>query len=165
MLEQTLSSQPKAQTEPLPVDPKRVYLGGHSTGGTLALLVAEMTDQFRAVFCFGPVDDVSGYPKEFTPFNTGNDKEVELRSPGYWLNSITSPTWVIEGTVDGNIGSLRAMKRANKNPQVHFVSVKGADHFSVLGPMNGVIAGQITKDTGAACNINLTSEDASALFK
>ena len=43
------------------VDPRRLYLGGHSTGGTLVLLVAESSDRFRAVFSFGPVDDVSGY--------------------------------------------------------------------------------------------------------
>ena len=30
------------------VDPARIYLGGHSTGGTLALLVAECSETFRA---------------------------------------------------------------------------------------------------------------------
>lgn len=145
------------------VDPQRIYLGGHSTGGTLALLVAEMTGDFRAVFAFGPVDDVSGYPPEFLPFDASNPKEVELRSPGYWLNSVRSPTWVIEGT-GGNIDSLRAMLAANKNPQVHFVEVSGASHFSVLGPVNEMIAGKIYKDAGPACGISLTSEEASRLF-
>ena len=37
------------------VDPSRIYLGGHSTGGTLALLVAEDSARFRATFAFGPV--------------------------------------------------------------------------------------------------------------
>ena len=37
------------------VDPERIYLGGHSTGGTLALLVAECSGAFRGVFAFGPV--------------------------------------------------------------------------------------------------------------
>jgi len=36
------------------VDPKRIYLGGHSTGGTLALLVAESDAGFRAIFCVRP---------------------------------------------------------------------------------------------------------------
>ena len=27
-----------------------IYLGGHSTGGTLVLLVSECTDRFRAIF-------------------------------------------------------------------------------------------------------------------
>jgi acetyl esterase/lipase len=145
------------------VDPQRVYLGGHSTGGTLALLVAEMTADFRGVFAFGPVEDVSGYPSEYLPFDTSNPWEVELRSPGYWLSSVRSPVWVIEGT-GGNIDSLRAMKNASKNPLVHFIEVEGADHFSVLGPMNGLIAGKISKDTGPTSSITITSEEASKLF-
>ena len=36
------------------VDPQRIYLGGHSTGGTLALLVAEYSNRFRACFPSGP---------------------------------------------------------------------------------------------------------------
>ena len=150
------------QTVPY-VDPRRVYLGGHSTGGTLALLVAEVTNGFRGVFAFGPVEDVSGYPPEYLPFDTSNRREVELRSPGYWLSSVRSPVWVIEGT-GGNIDSLRAMKVANKNPLVRFVEVQGADHFSVLGQVNGLIAGKVHTDTGPTCNIALTSEEASKLF-
>lgn len=144
------------------VDPQRVYLGGHSTGGTLALLAAEMTGEFRGVFAFGPVADVSAYDSEYLPFDTSNPREVELRSPGYWLASIRSPVWVIEGTA-GNIDSLRAMKAANKNPLVHFVEVSGASHFSALGPVNELIAGKIYKDTGPTCNISLTGEEASKL--
>ncbi len=72
------------------VDPERIYLGGHSTGGTLVLLVSECSDRFRAVFAFGPVSDVSYYPSEFTPFDTSNRREVELRSPGRWLGSISA---------------------------------------------------------------------------
>ena len=30
------------------VDPKRIYLGGHSTGGTMVMLVAESTDRYCA---------------------------------------------------------------------------------------------------------------------
>ncbi|MCC2672844.1 MAG: hypothetical protein K0Q72_5316, partial [Armatimonadetes bacterium] len=52
------------------VDPQRVYLGGHSTGGTLALLVAELTGDFRGVFAFGPVADVSAYDQQYLPFDT-----------------------------------------------------------------------------------------------
>ena len=63
------------------VDPKRIYLGGHSTGGTLVLLVAECSDHFRAVFSFGPVADITHYPDQFIPsVNTANLREVELRA-------------------------------------------------------------------------------------
>ncbi|HWH68599.1 MAG TPA: prolyl oligopeptidase family serine peptidase [Candidatus Sulfotelmatobacter sp.] len=76
------------------VDPDRIYLGGHSTGGTLALLVAESTDRFRAVFSFGPVCNVAGYGAENLPFNLRDRQEVELRTPALWLHAIPRPTFV-----------------------------------------------------------------------
>lgn len=136
------------------VDPSRIYLGGHSTGGTLVMLVAASTDRFRAVFAFGPVHNVAVYPGEFTPFNTSDRKEVEIRSPGFWLNAIRCPTFVIEGTT-GNILPLRAMERSSSNPLLHFTVVDGKDHFSVLSPTNQAIAGKILQDTGPALNISL----------
>lgn len=102
------------------VDPKRIYLGGHSTGGTLALLVAESSSRFRAVFAYGPVGDVSGYGDEsgFLPFDLRNRQEVKLRSPGYWLGSVQSPVWVFEGAQGrSNIASVRAMAKSQPTPR------------------------------------------------
>jgi acetyl esterase/lipase len=145
------------------VDPQRIYLGGHSTGGTLALLVSEYSDRFRAVFAFGPVSEIRSYPSEFTPFDTSDRRAVELRSPGRWLGSIKRPTFVIEGT-GGNISSLEAMAKSCKNPLVHFVTAKGMDHFRVLAPTNVLIARKILADRGATCSITLTDEEASRPF-
>jgi dienelactone hydrolase len=146
------------------VDPKRIYLGGHSTGGTLVLLVAECTDRFRAVFSFGPASDVANYPPEFLPYDFSNPRENELRSPGPWLDKIQGPTFVFEGT-DGqsNIGSLDAMARATKNPMVHFLPVRGTDHFSVLAPANELIARKVLADRGAQCNIAFTEAELKTL--
>lgn len=141
------------------VDPGRIYLGGHSTGGTLALLVAECSDRFRAVFSFGPVDEVAGYGPEFMPFDASNSREVELRSPGRWLASIKTPTFVFEGTVQGNLRSLDGMARSSTNPQVHFLPVRGADHFSLLAPTNRLIAEKILRDEGPTCNLAFTEEE------
>jgi len=146
------------------VDPKRLYLGGHSTGGTLVLLVAESTDRFRAVFSFGPASDVGNYDPQYIPFDTSNRREVELRSPGRWLGSIRGPTFVFEGTESpGNIGSLQAMQRATTNPMVRFLPVKGADHFSILAPTNGLIARKILADQGPKTSISFTEEELSRL--
>jgi pimeloyl-ACP methyl ester carboxylesterase len=147
------------------VDPARIYLGGHSTGGTLVLLVAECSDRFRATFSFGPVEDVSGYEAQYTPFNTKDRKEVELRSPGRWLSSIKSPVFVLEGTSQGNISSLKAMARATNNPNAHFLPVKGATHFSVLAPVNRLLAQKIVADTGPACNITVTEDEVNKAVK
>lgn len=142
------------------VDPKRIYLGGHSTGGTLVLLVAEHSPRFRAVFSFGPVDDILGYGGRFTEaVNAADAKEVELRSPGKWLHSIQSPTFVFEGTSDGNLEALETMAKACTNPKGHFYPVKGADHFSVLAPVNALIAQKILKDTPDECNIAFTEAE------
>lgn len=147
------------------VDPKRIYLGGHSTGGTLALLAAESSARFRGTFSFGPIDDISGYGTDsgFIPTDLSNRREVELRSPGYWLSSIRTPVWVIEGS-GGNIGALRAMQRATKNPNVHFVAIDGADHFETLAPTNALIAGKIVRDTGATSTLTLTEAEVNQTF-
>jgi dipeptidyl aminopeptidase/acylaminoacyl peptidase len=69
------------------VDPQRIYLGGHSSGGTLVLLVAAAaSDRFRAVFSFGPADDLHKYGTEYQPFDTSNAREFELRAPARWLH-------------------------------------------------------------------------------
>ena len=146
------------------VDPKRIYLGGHSTGGTLVLLVAESTDQFRAVFSFGPASDVSYYPSEFIPFDTSNPREIKLRSPGRWLSSIHGPTFVFEGTEQGNLSSLRAMAQATTNSLVHFLPVQGANHFSILAPTNSLIASKIVSDNGPTTDIAFTEQELNRLF-
>lgn len=147
------------------VDPGRIYLGGHSTGGTLALLVAECSDRFRAVFSFGPVDNPAGYGPEYFPADRADAHETELRSPGPWLDSAHSPTFVLEGTVQANTASLRTMARATSNPNVHFLPVRGATHFSILAPTTRLIAARILRDTGPTCNLAFTEEELSQPFR
>ena len=147
------------------VDPKRIYLGGHSTGGTMALLVAECSDRFRAVFSFGPVDNVGGYGPEFLPFDTSNRRELDLRSPGLWLHCINSPTYVLEGASNGNVASLKKMARNSANPNVHFLQVKGANHFSILAPTTRLLAQQISIDNGDAWSLVISEGDVNGLFK
>ena len=146
------------------VDPTRIYLGGHSTGGTLVLLVAECTDRFRAVFSFGPVDDVAGYGPEFNPFDTSNPREIALRSPGRWLAAVRNPVFVIEGKSDGNLDALQTMARASTNPNLHFLPVQGANHFSVLAPTTRLLADKILRDTGATSNLEITEQEVNQLF-
>jgi acetyl esterase/lipase len=141
------------------VDPERIYLGGHSTGGTLALLVAESHSRFRAVFAFGPVDDVLGYGSRMLPFDTTDPREAELRSPLPWLSGIQIPTFVFEGTQKSNVQSLRLLAQAPHPAQVTFHELRGATHFSTLAPMTRLIAAKIGQDTGAAPNLRFTEEE------
>lgn len=147
------------------VDPNRLYLGGHSTGGTLVLLVAECSDRFRAVFSFGPVEDVAGYGPEYLPFETSSRRELELRAPIRWLHSIKSPVFVFEGTKQpGNLDSLQARARASTNPMVHFLAVSGADHFSILAPTTQLIARKVLRDDGPVTNLAFTQQELKKLF-
>jgi acetyl esterase/lipase len=148
------------------VDAKRIYLGGHSTGGTLALLVAEISDRFRAVFAYGPVDNVAGYGEDsgFLPFNLRNRQEVKLRSPGFWLGSVQSPTWVFEGAQRGNTSCLRTMAKNSTNPKLYFIEVNAATHFTILAPNNELIAQKILGDTGDSCNVELSMEEVNRNF-
>ncbi|MBY0458045.1 MAG: prolyl oligopeptidase family serine peptidase [Gemmataceae bacterium] len=146
------------------VDPARIYLGGHSTGGTLVMLVAAVPNKFRAVFSFGPAEDISGYEEQYRPaVNMRDAREVELRSPGRWLHSIQTPTFVFEGT-DGNADSLKAMANTSKNPKAHFYLVKGASHFSILTPVNKLIAQRVIADTGTETNLTFTEAELNKLF-
>ncbi len=66
------------------VDPKRVYMAGHSTGGTITLLAVEATDKLRAAFPFGGAPDMrtvvgfTGIGYGNTPFNHKDKKERRL---------------------------------------------------------------------------------------
>ncbi|ADB16162.1 conserved hypothetical protein [Pirellula staleyi DSM 6068] len=140
------------------VDPARIYLGGHSTGGTLALVVAESTSKFRATFAFGPVHEVQYYDPEYLPFAYHNTEESAIRSPIFWLKSLSTPTFAIEGA-DGNALALTLLERKAEGTKLSCIQVSGADHFSVLGPANTEIARQILADTGPTCNISLSAAD------
>ena len=145
------------------VDASRIYLGGHSTGGTLALLVAEQSQKFRAVFAFGPVEDVAGYGADsgFLPFDVNNEDEVRMRSPLYWLNGVKSPTYVLEGdTGMGNIESLRALRETNSNAQIHFLEVRRRNHFSALAPANAYLASVVAANGTGALPISQAGLDA-----
>lgn len=140
------------------VDPERIYLGGHSTGGTRALLASEYTDKFRAVFCFGAVDEIKYHNNDQFTFDTSSEEEQIMRSPIYWLDDIVSPTFLIEGRA-GNSENLERMEAISENASLHCYVVEGADHFSVLAPATRVVARKILEDTGGECAISITKEE------
>jgi len=146
------------------VDPKRIYLGGHSTGGTLVLLAAASSDRFRSVFSFGPAHTVAGYGADNLPFDTSSQQELEMRAPVRWLQSIQCPVFVFEGTEQGNLGSVQIMARLSTNPLVHFHLLQGANHFSILAPVTRLAAKKILRDGGSAPTIGITEQELQEAF-
>lgn len=130
--------------EKLPyVDPERIYLGGHSTGGTMAMLVGEYSNRYRAVFPLGPVASPADYDGSYMYCNLNDETEIALRSPIYWLHCVESPMYVFEGDFFGNVSSLEQMASVNTNSKVKFFSVPNHDHFTVIAPIAEMIADKI----------------------
>lgn len=127
------------------VDPAQIYLGGHSTGGTLAMLAGESSDKFRAIFALGPVAYAHSYRGDFVYCDPRNTKEMELRSPIYWLSCVSSPMYVFEGEENGNWDELKKMSDVNLNPNIQFHKVRDHDHFSLISPLTEALAKQLKK--------------------
>jgi dipeptidyl aminopeptidase/acylaminoacyl peptidase len=150
------------------VDPNRIYLGGHSSGGTMVLLEAEYSDRFRAVFSFGPVAIITNYRNSRLqlPFDLSDKIEVALRSPDRWLPSIQGPTFVFEGDqTPSNSKSVKFMMKLKAPHSVHFYLVHGATHFTILAPTNRLIAQKILQDTDATSNIEFSDSEIEGLMK
>jgi dipeptidyl aminopeptidase/acylaminoacyl peptidase len=129
------------------VDPARIYLGGHSTGGTLALLVAASSASFRAIFAFGPVADARQYgPNGCLPAGV-SEAEWKPRSAATFLSDVVTPTFIIEGTEQGN-ALFDLFRQYRRRAPIDLIEVPGANHFSVLAPGVEVVAAAILADTG-----------------
>jgi alpha/beta superfamily hydrolase len=140
------------------VDPTRIYLGGHSTGGTMALLAAESTARFRAVFAFGPVEDVRQYGASSCLPATASEAERAPRAPVKFLSEIVSPTFIIEGMRAGNGAVIPDLRRYVGQAPITFVEILEGTHFSVLGPGCEVIARAILADTGPRPSLAISAE-------
>jgi len=126
------------------VDPDRVYLGGHSTGATLSLLVAATRPRVRAVFALGPIDWVKSYSKTGTVLDTADDVETAIRSPAASLADVVAPTFVIEGS-DGNVKAFPALRAGAGKAPVQFLVAGGATHFGTVAPVTELIAGRLVQ--------------------
>ncbi|MEM9799554.1 MAG: prolyl oligopeptidase family serine peptidase [Planctomycetota bacterium] len=136
------------------VDPERIYLGGHSTGGTLVLLVVCATDLFRGAFSFGPVADMADYGDRDWPFDAEDPEELRLRSSLPFLDSITTPTYVFEG-VGGNVEDLRKIEANSRNPLVRTLALPRADHFTPLAPINRFLAERVVLHRDGPFDVDL----------
>lgn len=134
------------------VDPDRIYLVGHSTGATLAVLAAELSPRFEAVFAIGPVTSALDYGD----ICVGTVAENIARSPYNFIHELNGPLFLIEGEFESNADSVELYRRLEA-PQVTAMVVPTLDHFSVLAPANEIIADFI--DTNSSPNTFPASAD------
>lgn len=145
------------------VDENRIYLVGHSTGGTRVLLASEMTTGFRAFFSLGGVPYIAewwGDNVSFLPFDTDDFNEYILRSPGYFIGSIKTATFNFEGGQYYN-EKFDALQYYAESVNVPFQSyqIKNGNHFSIITPVTELIVEKILNDTGEVTNIQFDNND------
>ena len=143
------------------VDPQRVYLAGHSTGGTLVLLAAGASDSFRAAFSFGgQLDGVTalsddGYGN--TPYDPDSVRDHRLRSPMRYAAFMRRPVFYFEGGEYYEESAANDMRRRSAG---NFQAFKlPGDHFDILHPTTALLAEKILKDTGETCSIRFTEAE------
>ncbi|MES1203687.1 MAG: alpha/beta fold hydrolase [Pseudomonadota bacterium] len=118
------------------VDAARVYLAGHSVGGTLAMLAAQASTNFRASASF------SGSPDQITfceawadivPFDMRDSVELEMRSPLAYAASFKAPARLFYATreVYGPDMELTASIARAAGKDVVAQTVRG-DHFTAV---------------------------------
>lgn len=148
------------------IDPKRIYVVGHSTGGTRALLASEYSDKFRAVFSLGGIPDLklrtSGNMIVELPFDENNEEEFNVRSVYRYIKSIKTPTFYFEGRdyFWNEFNELRGAAMVHDIP-LKIYSIKNGDHFNIIVPVSKLIKDKILLDTNTneESNIHFTNAD------
>ncbi|MGO4440734.1 alpha/beta hydrolase family protein [Rhizobium sp. RAF56] len=116
------------------VDPHRMFLAGHSIGGTLAMLAAMSAERFRAVA------PISGDPDAFAffdhdrkdiRFDDKNPREFQMRSPVCYAHSFKCPVRITHGTEATHLSGLVAKRALAGGVRIETAVVTG-DHFAAL---------------------------------
>lgn len=119
------------------IDPERIFVAGHSAGGTLALLTSQASPHVRAAAAFsGSPDQATFIPAyaQIAPFDIEDAAELRMRSPDRFVSSFRAPTRAYFGSREPFFApATRAMaERARAaGRDVEAVEVPG-DHFSAV---------------------------------
>jgi dienelactone hydrolase/DNA-directed RNA polymerase subunit RPC12/RpoP len=129
---ETLAQQPG-------VDGNRLYVAGHSAGGTVALLSAMTSPRFRAAASFSGSPDQVVWARgqaELVPFDPEDRREFQMRSPLAYPRSFKCPVRLYYGNEEFFF-SLSTPKLAQAataaNLDVQAVQVPG-DHMTAVEP-------------------------------
>lgn len=82
------------------VDPGRLFLAGHSVGGTLTLLAALSSGRFRAAASFSAAPDAVEYARnrpDRVPFDRDNPAEFRMRSAVAFATDFRAPVRLFHG--------------------------------------------------------------------
>src|SRR5262249_29463921 len=119
------------------VDSERLYVAGHSVGGTLALLATLASERFRAAASFSGAPNFARWlqlQRELAPFDASDAGELRIRSAVLFASSFRRPVRVFHGLREGwcydQSEQLELVAR-QKGVDVRAIGVPG-DHFSAV---------------------------------
>ena len=120
------------------VDPERIFVAGHSAGGTHAMLAVMASSRFRAAVSLSGSPDrvefVQGGWEASVPFDKADIREFRLRSPVAYPGSFKCPTRLYVGSKEtGYHASTRrtAMLAKARGLDVEAIILPG-DHYSCV---------------------------------
>jgi dienelactone hydrolase len=118
------------------IDTRRIFLSGHSVGGTLSMLAAQASPIFRASASFSGSPDQIMFCEEYfqiVPFDTTNPAEYEMRSPLSYAASFKAPArlYFARREVFGPDTLLTAEIARGAGHDVQAEEVRG-DHFTAV---------------------------------
>ncbi len=121
------------------VDADRIYLSGHSSGGTISMLCSMLPSPYKAVATFGASPDQKEFWEawaDIAPFDVEDESETDIRSPLKYIDSIQKPLFVYVAREDVGYHILSEQlveTAAEYGKDCEFISMKG-DHWSALQP-------------------------------
>jgi dipeptidyl aminopeptidase/acylaminoacyl peptidase len=123
------------------VDGERLFVAGHSVGGTLALLAAQAAKRFRAAAAFsGSPDQVLycryAFPRKNIPFDLTDPRELQVRSPLAYAASFKCPVRLYYGAPEKHFDKTSRRTAAvakEKGLDVEAVPVEG-NHMTAVPP-------------------------------
>ena len=121
------------------IDAERIFLSGHSVGGTIVMLTAMLTTEIKAAASFSGSPDQMiyckyGIPTKIIPFDTNDVREFEMRSPLSYAGSFKVPMRIYYGSNEPHFKlsgeqMVKYAKEAGK--KIEIIQVTG-DHMSAI---------------------------------
>lgn len=121
------------------VDPDRIYVAGHSVGGTLAMLSAMASKRFKACASFSGSPDQPVWirgQEDVVPFDPSDFNEMVMRSPLAFPNSFKCPARLYFGNVEWTFKPATeklAQKAQDGGLDVQAIEIEG-DHLTSVEP-------------------------------
>ncbi|CAN5470591.1 hypothetical protein BH10PLA2_BH10PLA2_08470 [soil metagenome] len=145
------------------LDQSRVYIAGHSSAGTLALLFAEYEPRIKACVAFAPVTDVlsrlgpqavsalnsviPGY-REFLRFSSPDTNAAQLKCPVFLFLALD------DDNVPPSVTKSFVAKLKETNPKVTFVTVPTGGHSESVAEEGVPRAIQWLKNLNGQTSVN-----------